>query len=79
MLFLPKPGHIGPEIKEYNVGDISYYYAEWPKHKIFLPKSKSHAMVVMKVNDADTAQDLFRLNGIHMADMSDIWLNPWFD
>lgn len=41
MLFLPKPGPIGPEIKEYNVGGISHYYAEWPKHKIFLPKSKS--------------------------------------
>ena len=41
MLFLPQPGHVGSEIKEYNVGGISHYYAEWPKHRIFLPKSKS--------------------------------------
>ena len=46
-------------------GSVEYLYA-------FLPKAKEHAMVVMKVNDAETAQNIFRMNGISTADMRDI-------
>lgn len=62
-----KPGGLAAILALLKEGGVSveYLYA-------FLPKAKEHAMVVMKVNDAETAQNIFRMNGISTADMRDI-------
>ena len=62
-----KPGGLAAVLALLKEGGVSveYLYA-------FLPKAKEHAMVVMKVNDPDTAQEIFKMNGVSTADMSDI-------
>ncbi len=62
-----KPGGLAAVLSLLKEGGVSveYLYA-------FLPKAKEHAMVVMKVNDPDTAQEIFRMNGVGTADMRDI-------
>ena len=62
-----KPGGLAAVLALLKEGGVSveYLYA-------FLPKAKEHAMVVMKVNNPDTAQEIFRMNGVSTADMSDI-------
>ena len=62
-----KPGGLAELLALLKEGGVSveYLYA-------FLPRMREHAMVVMKVNDAETAQNIFRMNGIHTADMKDI-------
>ena len=62
-----KPGGLAAILALLKEGGVSveYLYA-------FLPKAKEHAMVVMKVNDAEIAQNIFRMNGISTADMRDI-------
>ena len=62
-----KPGGLAELLALLKEGGVSveYLYA-------FLPRMREHAMVVMKVNDPETAQNIFRMNGIHMAEMKDI-------
>ena len=62
-----RPGGLAAVLSLLKEGGVSveYLYA-------FLPKAKEHAMVVMKVNDPDTAQEIFRMNGVSTANMSDI-------
>ena len=62
-----KPGGLAAVLSLLKEGGVSveYLYA-------FLPKAKEHAMVVMKVNDPDTAQEIYRMNGVSTANMSDI-------
>ncbi len=62
-----KPGGLAAILSLLKEGGVSveYLYA-------FLPKAKEHAMVVMKVNNPETAQTIFRMNGISTAEMKDI-------
>ncbi len=62
-----KPGGLASVLALLKEGGVSveYLYA-------FLPKAKEHAMVVMKVNNPETAQTIFRMNGISTAEMKDI-------
>lgn len=62
-----KPGGLAYVLSLLKDGGVSveYLYA-------FMPKMKQHAMVVMKVNNAEVAQSIFSHNGISTADNSDI-------
>lgn len=62
-----KPGGLAAVLELLKEGGVSveYLYA-------FLPKAKVHAMVVMKVNEPETAQRIFTMNGVTTVSMTDI-------
>lgn len=62
-----KPGGLAAVLELLKEGGVSveYLYA-------FLPKAKEHAMVVMKVNEPETAQRIFTMNGVTTVSMTDI-------
>ena len=62
-----KPGGLAAVLSLLKEGGVSveYMYA-------FLPKMREHAMVVLRVNDPETAQEIFSANGIHTATHEDI-------
>lgn len=62
-----KPGGLAAILSLLKEGGISveYMYA-------FLPKMKEHAMVVLRVNNPEEAQEIFAANGIHTATNEDI-------
>ena len=62
-----KPGGLAAVLELLKEGGVSveYLYA-------FLPKAKEHAMVVMKVNEPESAQRIFTMNGVTTVSMTDI-------
>ncbi len=62
-----KPGGLASVLSLLKEGGVSveYMYA-------FLPKMREHAMVVLRVNDPERAQEIFAENGIHTATHEDI-------